>query len=471
MYFSAPFFKKETGRCGKPCQLSCLRETSCILPRCCIVRKQSIFWLIDRPCVLSHSCTERVATHALKFPCNLKGSLSIDNYLCARQHKFMNFFSSDFSLGILGGGQLGKMLLAETGKWDIQTHVLDSAADAPARNFCNHFVQGNLMDFDTVYQFGKQVDVLTFEIELVNAEALEQLEAEGVTVFPSAQTLKKIQNKGTQKKLYREHGIPTADFGVFESLSALRKAIENEELSLPFVWKCTRFGYDGYGVKVIREWSDLVDLPEEECLAEQLVPFKNELAVIVVRNCNGEVKTYPVVEMEFHPEANQVEYVLCPARIDPAVSEKATELALQTAAVFDVVGLLAVEMFQTHDDEILINEVAPRPHNSGHYSIEAAYTSQFENHLRAVLNLPLGSTASKLAGVMVNLVGEAGFEGAVCYKNLDAILKLPGVTPHIYGKKQTRPFRKMGHVTVVHEHMEEARKIAEEVKKTIRVIA
>lgn len=383
----------------------------------------------------------------------------------------MNFFSSDFRLGILGGGQLGKMLLSETRKWDIQTFVLDPSNDAPCKIACNTFVQGDLMDFDTVYQFGKLVDTLTFEIELVNIAALEQLEFEGVRVFPSAKTLKKIQNKGVQKSEYAKHQIPTANFEIFTHLSDLKFKIQNSKLEFPFVWKCTEFGYDGYGVKIIRKSKDLEELPDMECLVEEIIPFKNELAVIVVRNLSGQVKTYPVVEMEFHPEANQVEYVICPARIDEKIAKKATAIALQVAEVFEPVGLLAVEMFQTQDDELLVNEVAPRPHNSGHYSIEASYTSQFENHLRAILDLPLGATESKVAGIMVNLVGEIGFTGDVVYENIRSILEIEGVTPHIYGKKQTRPFRKMGHVTIVNEDMTEARKIAEKVKNTIKVIS
>jgi 5-(carboxyamino)imidazole ribonucleotide synthase len=292
-------------------------------------------------------------------------------------------------------------------------------------------------------------------------------------VYPSPKTLRKIQNKGVQKTLYKTHNIPTADFQIFENLDNLQSKISPEAsgLKFPFIWKCTEFGYDGYGVKVIRTEADLDALPNVECIAEEMIPFKNELAVIVVRSVSGEIKTYPVVEMEFHPEANQVEYVICPARINAKVAQKAQEIALQTAAVFNPVGLLAVEMFQTQDDQLLVNEVAPRPHNSGHYSIEASYTSQFENHLRAILDLPLGNTASKVAGIMVNLVGEAGFSGNVKYENINTILAITGVTPHIYGKKQTRPFRKMGHVTIVNEDMAEARKIAENVKNTIRVIS
>ena len=385
----------------------------------------------------------------------------------------MNYFSSDFKLGILGGGQLGKMLLFDTRKFDIQTYVLDPSDEAPCKIACNQFFQGDLMDFDTVYNFGKQVDVLTFEIELVNLEALEQLENEGKKVYPSPKTLRLIQNKGIQKEFYLKHTIPTAPFQKFANLEHLKSAIDNQQstIKMPFVWKCTEFGYDGNGVKVVRKASDLDLLPNVECIAETMIPFKNELAVIVCRNPSGEIKTYPVVEMEFHPEANQVEYVICPARIDEKVAEKARAIALNVSQHFNHVGLLAVEMFQTEDDEILVNEVAPRPHNSGHYSIEASYTSQFENHLRAILDLPLGTTDSKVAGIMVNLVGEEGHSGDVVYENIETILGWDGVTPHIYGKKQTRPFRKMGHVTIANENMVEARRIAEAVKNTIRVIS
>ena len=381
----------------------------------------------------------------------------------------MNYFSSDFKLGILGGGQLGKMLLAETRKFDIQTYVIDPSATAPSQFGATEFFIGDLMDFDAIYEFGKKVDVLTIEIENVNLDALDKLEAEGVAVYPSPKTLRLIQNKGRQKDFYVENTIPTSTHQRFEDLNQLKSEIKN--LSFPFVWKCAQFGYDGNGVKIVRTIEDLQSLPNVECIAEQMVPFKNELAVIVVRSLSGEVKTYPVVEMEFHPEANQVEYVICPARIDEKVAQKATEIALKVSKAFQHIGLLAVEMFQTEEDTILVNEVAPRPHNSGHYSIEASYTSQFENHLRAILNLPLGNTDSKVAGIMVNLVGSAGFSGQVIYENIEKIMAIDGVTPHIYGKRETRPFRKMGHVTIVNENMKVARTIAEEVKNTIRVIA
>lgn len=383
----------------------------------------------------------------------------------------MNYFSSGFKLGILGGGQLGKMLLQETRKLDIHTHVLDPSPEAPCRIGSDQFTVGSLLDFDTVYSFGKSVDLLTIEIENVNSDALRQLEEEGIAVYPPTKTLRIIQNKASQKLFYTDHGIPTAPYTRYAYTSEILDSISNGGRSLPFVWKSARFGYDGQGVKVVRKPEDLKGLPNVECIAEDLVPFKKELAVIIARSSAGAQQPYPVVEMEFHPEANQVEYVICPARISPEVAEKALEVALKVSTAFEHVGLLAVELFQTGENAILVNEVAPRPHNSGHYSIEASYTSQFEQHLRAILDLPLGNSESKVAGVMVNLVGAEGHTGAVVYENMAEILKLKGVTPHIYGKKDTRPFRKMGHVTIVNENLEEARTIAERVKNSIKVIA
>lgn len=382
-----------------------------------------------------------------------------------------NYFSSQFTLGILGGGQLGKMLLYETRKFDIRTHVLDPSAESPCRIACDYFERGELMDFDTVYAFGKNVDVLTIEIENVNVDALQKLEREGKKIFPSSQTIRNIQNKGTQKQFFKLHSIPTSPFRSFENLPELQNALGNHEIKFPFVWKSCLGGYDGKGVSVIRNSADTHALPDTPCIAEEFVPFKNELAVIVARSNSGEVRTYPVVEMEFHPEANQVEYVICPARIDSEVAKKAREVATMVSKAYQHVGLLAVELFQTQEDNILVNEVAPRPHNSGHHTIESSYTNQFEQHLRAILDLPLGLTDSKVKGIMVNLVGEEGHTGDVVYHHIEQILSMQGVTPHIYGKKETRPFRKMGHVTIVNESLIEARKIAEKVKNTIRVIS
>lgn len=382
-----------------------------------------------------------------------------------------SYFSSDFKLGVLGGGQLGRMLLSETQKLDIYTVILDASAEAPCAQICNEFHQGNLLDFDTVYNFGKKVDLLTIEIENVNIDALDKLEAEGLEIYPKPKDLRIIQSKASQKLFYTDNQIPTADFSRFTSLEELKHSVANEAITLPFVWKSARFGYDGNGVKIVRSVEDLDQLPNVECISEKLIPFKNELAVIVARNKDGETKTYPVVEMEFHPEANQVEYVICPARIEDNIADKARNVALKVADSFDFIGLLAVEMFQTEDDEILVNEVAPRTHNSGHYSIEASYTSQFEQHVRSILNLPLGNTDSKLAGIMVNLVGSEGHTGEVVYEHIEDILKIDGVTPHIYGKKMTKPFRKMGHVTIVNKDIAKAREIAQQVKETIKVIS
>ena len=382
-----------------------------------------------------------------------------------------SYYSSNFKLGILGGGQLGRMLLAETQKFDIHTAILESNKNAPCAEICNTFVIGDLLDFDAVYNFGKTVDLLTIEIENVNLDALDKLEDEGLTIYPKPKTLRIIQSKARQKNFYIDHQIPTAAFSHYAYLEELKHSYQNNIIHFPFVWKAARFGYDGNGVKIVRNIEDLESLPTVECITEKLIPFKNELAVIVARNVAGDIKTYPVVEMEFHPEANQVEYVICPARIENKIAEKARALALKVVCDLDFVGLLAVEMFQTDTDELLVNEVAPRPHNSGHYSIEASYTNQFEQHLRSILNLPLGNTASKVAGIMVNLVGEEGYSGDVVYENIAEILKIDGVTPHIYGKKETRPFRKMGHVTIVNSNIDTARAVAQKVKEIIRVIS
>lgn len=382
-----------------------------------------------------------------------------------------HYFSSDFKLGILGGGQLGKMLLYDTRKLDIQTYVMDANPEAPSKLACNNFEVGDLMDYEKVISFGKKVDLLTFEIESVNVKALEDLEASGKKVYPSAATLKKIQNKSVQKKFYAENQIPTANFQTFSNLEALKRALTEGEISYPFVWKSSTGGYDGKGVSVVKSENHFNRLPDVECLVEELVDFKTEIAVIVARSASGEIKTYPVVEMEFHPEANQVEYVLCPARIDENLTQKARDVAQLVSSKFEHVGLLAVEMFVTQSDEVLVNEVAPRPHNSGHFSIEGSFTNQFEQHLRAILDLPLGSTESKSSSVMVNLVGDEKHTGDVVYEGIEEIMAMPGVIPHIYGKRETRPFRKMGHVNIINSELSEARAIAETVKSKIKVIS
>jgi 5-(carboxyamino)imidazole ribonucleotide synthase len=381
-----------------------------------------------------------------------------------------DYFSTKFTLGILGGGQLGKMLLYETRKYDIRTKVLDPSPEAPSKIACNTFVRGDLMDYDTVIQFAEDIDVLTIEIENVNVEALEFLEQQGKKVYPSAKTLKTIRDKGTQKEFYKKQAIPTSDFTCYGTKDEVLNAF-GTAWSLPKVWKSRTGSYDGRGVQLLKSEADFDGLSDVPCLVENMVDYKLELAVIVARSAKGEIKTFPVVEMEFHPTANQVEYVLCPARISDEISRKAQQVARKVSEAYKHVGLLAVELFLTQDDEILVNEVAPRPHNSGHYSIEGAFTNQFEQHLRAILDLPLGQTDSKVGAVMVNLVGAEGFNGPVHYKNIERIMALKGVTPHIYGKAQTRPFRKMGHVTIIDKDINVARKTAEKVKGLIEVVS
>ena len=377
----------------------------------------------------------------------------------------MQYFTSNFRLGILGGGQLGKMLLYETRKWDVYTKVLDQAADAPCRMSCNEFIQGDLLDYDTVVSFGQGIDVLTIEIENVNVEALKTLKKQGVKVFPEPEALEVIRNKSLQKNFYVKHGIPTSPFKTYVS----KEALLNDTIHFPCVWKSAEFGYDGKGVQILKSTEDLHALPDTPCLIEEKVDFDHELAVIVARNEQGKVTTYPVVQMDFHPTANQVEYVVCPAAIPEHLAKKAKEIALRVATQLQITGLLAVELFLDKEQNILVNEVAPRPHNSGHYSIEASYTNQFEQHLRAILGLPLGNTDSKAIGIMVNLVGAEPYHGPVVYENINTVLAMKGVSVHIYGKTETRPFRKMGHVTVVDTDRASAYQKAKTVKESLIV--
>ena len=383
----------------------------------------------------------------------------------------MEFFSGKKTIGILGGGQLGKMMLSVTRKWDIKTKVMDPNEDAPSRIGCNKFVKGNLMNYENVIDFGKDVDILTIEIENVNTEALDALEKKGIKVYPQSSILKIIQNKCHQKQFYQKNKIPTARFQIFGSKEKLKDAVVRGFISFPFVWKTESMGYDGYGVKIVHSNQDLEEISTGACMAEELVNIDKEIGVIICRSPKGEIKNYPSVEMEFHPEANQVEYVLSPAGISKKIAKKAEQIALSVSDAFKHVGLLAVELFLTKEGEILVNEVAPRPHNSGHYTIEGSFTSQFEQHIRAILDMPLGDTSNKVAGVMVNLVGKEGYKGPVYYKNIEHMLAIEGVIPHIYGKKETRPFRKMGHITVINKDLKLARKIAEQVKETIEVIS
>lgn len=378
-----------------------------------------------------------------------------------------NIFSTDYRLGILGGGQLGKMMLYTTRKFDIRTKVLDPSPDAPAQYGANTFQVGSLQDYDTVMAFGADCDTICIEIEAVNVQALRDLRAQGKKVHPNPDSLELIQDKTKQKEFYASHGIPTSRFEMVDSRAGFDAA--RDRWPLPFVWKAATGGYDGFGVVVCRTEADTAQVPDAPGMLEAFVDFDLEVSVIVARNESGEVKTFPVADQEFHPTANQVEYVLCPSVLSQEMQEKAEKIAIQTAEAYDICGLLAVELFVTRDGEILVNEVAPRPHNSGHHTIEACYTSQFEQHVRAVLDLPLGSTELKTAGVMANLVGAEGYSGDVIYDGYEHLLGEPGVNIHIYGKAQTRPFRKMGHVTVIAADRDQARARAEWAKNSILV--
>ena len=378
-------------------------------------------------------------------------------------------FSSNKIIGILGGGQLGKMTLEASNKWGLKIYILDPDENCPSKSLCSKFFQGDLMDFDTVYNFGKEVDLITIEIENINVDALEELKKENKIVYPQPEILKIIQDKSLQKEFYSKHNIPSAPFKKFISKEELKNFISNDERQYPFIWKSSKMGYDGYGVKLIKDNNSIENIPDKHCIIEDKAEIEKELSVMVVSTPSGEVINYPVVEMQFNSRSNQVEYIISPARIEKEIKEKAESLAIKVSKSFGNIGLLAVEMFLTTDGDILVNEVAPRPHNSYHFSIEGSKTSQFEQLIRSILDLPSGKTSTTNNSVMVNLVGDQNKQGPVIYKNMDQIIGIEGVNPHIYGKKETRPNRKMGHITVINPNIDEAIKIAKEIKKTVKV--
>lgn len=381
----------------------------------------------------------------------------------------MSTFNPNTRIGILGGGQLGLMLIQAGIDWNLIVHILDPDADAPCRPLATSFTQGSLTDYDTVYQFGQQVDVLTIEIERVNVDALEALEREGKPVFPQPSVIRIIQDKRAQKQFYRDHDLPTADFILTENRADVPQALAHQTGFLPAFHKLGRDGYDGRGVQRIATSDDVDKAFDAPGVLEKAIDFEKELAVIVARNEKGETATFPTVEMVFHPEQNLVEYLFAPAAVSETVDKLAQEVARKTARAFGIVGLLAVELFLTKDGQIIVNEVAPRPHNSGHHTIRANVTSQFEQHWRAILNLPLGDTTALSPAAMINLLGEPGHNGPARYEGMEALLAMPGVFPFLYGKKITRPFRKMGHITVISSDLEQLRKKAETVRESIKV--
>ncbi len=376
-------------------------------------------------------------------------------------------FYQNFKLGVLGGGQLGRMLIQSAIDFNLDVYILDPDEYAPCKSVATGFTQGSITDFDTVYEFGKQCDLITIEIENVNTEALLKLQQEGKKIYPQPEIIQLIQDKRLQKQFYLDHQIPTAEFVLTQSKADLAKLMH----MLPAVHKLGKAGYDGRGVRVIRTQEDIEKGFDAPGLLEKLVDFEKEISVIVARNAAGETECFPVVELVFHPEHNLVEYLFAPAEISEAAWTEANVIAKQVIESLDMVGLLAVEMFLTREGKILVNEVAPRTHNSGHHTIEANYTSQFEQHLRSILNIPLGATTTKIPAAMVNLLGEADYTGLARYKGLNEVLAMEGVKVHLYGKKITKPFRKMGHITILGNNIGQLKAKAQFVKETLKVIA
>ncbi len=370
-------------------------------------------------------------------------------------------------IGILGGGQLGRMMLQYANNLNLNIAILDPDKNAPCKHLVKKFTCGSLTDYETVYDFGKDKDLITIEIENVNIEALKTLEKEGVKVYPQPHVIELIQDKGLQKMFYQRNNIATADFFLVETKAQIKKYTDY----FPFFQKLRKGGYDGKGVIKLVSPHHLDKAFDAPCVLERLVNFDKELSVIVARSENGEVKCFPVVECEFNSEANLVEFLFCPANIKKSVEIEATKKAIDIAEKLGIIGILAVEFFLTKDGKVLVNEIAPRPHNSGHHTIEANITSQFEQHLRAILNLPLGDTSIIKAGVMVNLLGDFGYEGTAIYQGLEDVLKFSGVYLHLYGKEKTKPFRKMGHATIIDDDILKAKQKAKIVKHTLKIIA
>lgn len=378
-----------------------------------------------------------------------------------------NIHSEEFKIGILGGGQLGRMSLQEAYNLNLHIDIMDPSEDAPCKNLANQFVVGNLQNFDDVYHFGKDKDVLSIEFENVNADAMEKLEKEGVKVFPQANVLRIIQDKGKQKQFYQTHKLPTSNFRLIKEKSEIRAS----DLTFPIFQKLRTSGYDGYGVQKIPSPDDLKNAFDAPSVIEEAVELEKELSVIIARNEKGEIKHFPLVELAFNPTANMVEYLFSPAEVRSEIENLAYEISHRLMEKLEMVGLLAVELFLSKDGQLSINEIAPRTHNSGHQSIEGNYTSQFAQHLRAILNLPLGDTSIRQAAVMINLLGDENSKGQAFYQGVEKLLEMKGVYPHLYGKEMVKPFRKMGHVTIVDDDLQAAKNKAKEIKKLIQVIS
>lgn len=369
--------------------------------------------------------------------------------------------------GILGGGQLGRMLLQAAANYPVETFVLENDAHCPSVHLCEHFVKGDIRNYDDVYAFGKMVDALTIEIENVNVEALEQLEKEGLAIYPRPAVLRTIKNKILQKQYYKENEIPSPAFVVTQSKSELAQHTD----MVPAVHKMGEGGYDGKGVQLIREKADLDKGFDVPSVLEKMVSIRKEIAVMVAMNKEGETALYPPVEMIFDPVLNLLDYQLCPADLDQRTLWKAEAIALSVVRNFKSPGIYAVELFVNTEGDVLVNETAPRVHNSGHHTIEAHYSSQFDMLWRIILGYPLGNTDPILPSAMVNLVGAEGFSGPAVYEGLEEVLKIDSAFVHIYGKKETKPGRKMGHVTVIAPTKQDLLFNANKVKNLMKVTA
>ena len=377
----------------------------------------------------------------------------------------------DHKIGILGGGQLGKMLAIEAANWHLPIYILDQDQQFPAVPYAPFFQAGDFKNFDDVVQFGKKVDILTIEIEQINVDALFYLENEGVKVYPKPSTVKVIQDKGLQKMFYQERDIPTAGFQLFDDGKEILEALKNKQITFPFVQKSRKDGYDGKGVVVVSNENDITNLLDCPSIIEERINIKTEISILVARSASGELIHYEPVEQHFNQEANLVSFLICPAELDKSTLSKMNEIASVIAIDLDLVGLLAIEFFLDENDGIFVNEVAPRPHNSGHHTQNSCETSQFEQHLRAILDLPLGSTRQHSIGAMVNIVGEPGYAGKTKYVGIEECMKIEGAHLHLYGKTETRPFRKMGHINIADKDRKKVLENIEKIKSTLRVIS
>lgn len=366
-------------------------------------------------------------------------------------------------VGILGGGQLGRMLLQAAANYPIETFVLENDAECPAANLCHQFIIGDIKDFDTVYQFGKELDALTIEIENVNVEALEKLEKEGVKIFPKPSVLRTIKNKIFQKQYYQTHQIPTSEFIITNNKEELEQNID----FLPAVQKLAEGGYDGRGVQILKNKADISTAFSSPSILEKIIPIEKEIAQIVAINENGEIALYPLVVMHFDEDLNLLDYQICPSNLQKQTLYKIEAIALAVVRNFKSPGIFAVEMFVDRNENVFVNETAPRVHNSGHHTIEAHYCSQFDMLLRIILNYPLGNTNFIMPSIMVNIIGAEGHQGAVHYEGLNDVLKIPNCFVHLYGKKQTKPGRKMGHVTILNIDKQDLLYNVNKIKRTL----